>query len=496
MARKKRGSAVIRLILVLVVLGTASYAGWLYLERRKQNGKEEASKDRFHVVKRGDFSVSVHVEGSLDAIKRHEIKCPHVRRKVTVAEVVENNTRVDKGDVIMRFSADEFEENLDRFIVQLDDEKKNLDLARKDREMAKISVISVIKNSADKLQAAKEAVKKYKEKEAVQKMKQLRRSIASAEEVMEQKRRKLHACETERANSRTNDTHKLQELRDKVLAAKREVEKSLEELSKAQNQLRDFKQYEHKNKLISLRDSVTKALMDLKQQVLNAQAKQDQLERKIKNHELKIHQAENQIEKTQESIKRLVIKAPVSGIVTLYPPRNGQEIKVGTQYYTNQRLASIPDLSRFLVRTDVPEEFRSKIKLELDAWLRCKAIPDLKMKGIIRSIAPMANHVVRWDKTSPKVYPTEIETDATDSRLMPGMTVGVEFITDEVKDVLFVPVECVYNREGATYVKIKRLTGVEEIKVKTGHSSSDYVEIKEGLEEGMRVLLFRDGTES
>jgi HlyD family secretion protein len=104
----------------------------------------------------------------------------------------------------------------------------------------------------------------------------------------------------------------------------------------------------------------------------------------------------------------------------------------------------------------------------------------------------MATHVIYWDKNSPKIYPTQIATEGSDDRLMPGMTMRVEIHIEDVVDVLFVPIEAVYNREGAKYCKVRALTGMTEVEVETDRSSTDYVEITSGLRAGQEVLLHRE----
>ena len=101
----------------------------------------------------------------------------------------------------------------------------------------------------------------------------------------------------------------------------------------------------------------------------------------------------------------------------------------------------------------------------------------------------MATHILHWDRNSPKIYATEISTDAADKRLMPGMTMRVEIIVEEVNDVLYIPVEAVYNREGQKYCNVRTLTGLTERTVETGRSSNDYVEITLGLKQGEEVFL-------
>jgi len=196
--------------------------------------------------------------------------------------------------------------------------------------------------------------------------------------------------------------------------------------------------------------------------------------------------------------KSLVVRAPSDGIVTLGDPQRRmwnqpEDLKVGSQVSEGMVLASIPDLSRFLVRVDLPEEFRSRISIGLRAVLRSKAIPNLVMEGSVSLIAAMAQNVVSWDCSSPKIYPVEIATDTMDPRLMPGMTMRVEIIVEKVTKALHVPIEAIFQREGKTFARVKGTMGVEERPVTTGRSSNSFVEILSGLKEGERVALYQTG---
>jgi multidrug efflux pump subunit AcrA (membrane-fusion protein) len=72
------------------------------------------------------------------------------------------------------------------------------------------------------------------------------------------------------------------------------------------------------------------------------------------------------------------------------------------------------------------------------------------------------------------------------------MTVEVDMISEVISDVLFVPVEALFVKEGNVYCNVKKPVGFEERKVSIGKSSSSYVEILEGLSAGERVLLSRE----
>jgi multidrug efflux pump subunit AcrA (membrane-fusion protein) len=72
------------------------------------------------------------------------------------------------------------------------------------------------------------------------------------------------------------------------------------------------------------------------------------------------------------------------------------------------------------------------------------------------------------------------------------MTVEVDMISEEIKNVLFVPVEALSVKEGEVFCRFKTMRGSEDRKVTVGKSSSSFVEILGGLEEGDRLLLNRE----
>ena len=199
----------------------------------------------------------------------------------------------------------------------------------------------------------------------------------------------------------------------------------------------------------------------------------------------------------EDALAKLENRAPVDGIVTLGNPnrrhwQETKESKVGTTVFSREVLASIPDLSKLEVSAQIPEEYRSRVRVGLEAKLRSPAFPDLVREGKIASSAPMATNTVRWDKSSPKVYDTKIKTDTTDPRLMPGMTVKIEIIVEAVKDTLFIPVEAALNREGLTYCLNRRLTNPKERQIESARSSIHQVEISMGVADGEEVLLRRN----
>ena len=136
-------------------------------------------------------------------------------------------------------------------------------------------------------------------------------------------------------------------------------------------------------------------------------------------------------------------------------------------------------------------QMQSLLQVGLDVIIKNAALPNLVMEGQVDTIASMSERLNRWDSRSPRIYKTIISTDTTDERLMPGMTVEVEILVDSVQDVLFVPVEALYNKEGDTYCQVQGTFDLEERLIKTGRVSTSFVEVLEGLEKEDVVLLHR-----
>ena len=246
-----------------------------------------------------------------------------------------------------------------------------------------------------------------------------------------------------------------------------------------------------------LRQRKVQAEMALETKLITAKGTELDGERKISSSSRWLNKKKRDLKQVEEELSKMVMRAPTEGLVTLGDPNtrnrgNPKEIKIGTGMAQNEIVATIPDLSRFVIDMNLPEIFRSRLDIGQPAKMTIKALPDLIIDGEIGTIADMASQLVWWDPSSPKIYKTEVATDCRDSRLMPGMSVMVEIEVETVEDCLFVPIEALYNREGEVFCRVKQVNGYEERKVDTGRSSDSFVEIKSGIEEGEQVLLYRD----
>jgi hypothetical protein len=462
--------------------------------------RSDSQKDRYVEVERGEFVITIVQEGVLDAIKHHVLRCPdRARFGMEIMQVVEDQTRVTNNQVIARFVDEKYIDAREDMLQEIDEQEKTLLLEKENVQMDDAKSVSDIKACVDRVQDQRASLRKYVEQDAVMKRKDLNRAIAAQQLGVEAAREKVSAQALLLSDARMSEKEKVSTYETQLDDAQNGLESAQRNLDKARYDLRIFRQYDHPRQMRQLEQAKEQADMALANQLIRVKGTTLQGQRKISSSARRLTKQKYDLEQIEQELESLIIRAPTAGLVTLGDPRQRQrggsekEIKIGVKMNQNEVLGSIPDLSRFVVNMNLPELFRSRIKMGQSAKLSLNALPDLQFGGEVKSIDDMASRLVYWDSSSPKIYKTEIQTDCTDPRLMPGMTVTIEVKVETVRDCLYLPVESLYSREGNTYCRVKQLSGYEERQVETGRSSSDYAEIISGLKEGEKVLLYRDG---
>lgn len=452
--------------------------------------------DRHFTAERGDFNITILLEGGLDAIKRYDLRCMVKGERSKIQKLVKDRSEVKKGEMVFELDPETHRKRLEDLQLSLDEARKELAVAQEDLKMTRASNLSAIKGSADALRAAREALQKYTDLEFDQERKTLRNALDTAREKLRTMEEELRTAKEALAEAESTDELKLAGLEDAVTKAGDKLAKAEKELDTADHKQRVFRQYDHPRKHRDFKEKMSQAELNLAKTIVEAKGRVIQSEQKIRLSRKKVERTELEIKATREDLKNMVVTAPVDGIVEFGDSRRSRwrepkTMEIGTTLSYRELVASIPDLSGFQIKVEVPEEYRSRISLKQLAKIKCSALPNVSMEGEVMEIAAMARHVNHWDKGSPKIYPTKISVKDPAEKLMPGMTVQVEVIVETVSGVLFLPVEAVYNREGTAYIKVRNGTDYQEMAVRTGRSSASFVEIKEGLKEGQDVLLFR-----
>jgi len=465
---------------------------------QKRQGDEGDAIDRVFTVKRGDFKVAFRLEGQLDAISSQQLRFDGKRGhgQLKLVDLVPDRINVVSNDVIFTLSDEWFVEQDKDLTRKLQLAEEDFKLAMQDLEMIRADNLTELKGAVDALRDARQEYVKYGDEDAPRRKKDLLQVTQDASAAYDTAKNAVEETKKSLTDAISQGAEMVAAAQKKVADAEKALATADQAMEKAWYALRIFKRYEYPQKIDMLQKAVTKCQMAVQRTIVNNNAKISKKRIEIANREKLIDDYKTDLAGVREDMGKLVIRAQTDGMLILGENRRNRwdtpkEIKVGTDVSIGEPIGVIPDVSKFKVQVNIPEEYRSRIKTGLPVVIRAKAVPDLTLKGEIVKIAGASTPIIPWDQSSPKVYASDISTDVADERLTPGMTVQVEIVVEKAEKVLFVPVEGIYNRDGKSFCKVRAGEGQTEREVKTGRFSTDYVEVTEGLAEDEQVMLDR-----
>jgi len=220
-----------------------------------------------------------------------------------------------------------------------------------------------------------------------------------------------------------------------------------------------------------------------------------QIENKIMIHRedllqksLTINQLTSTLADANTSMNNLFVVSPINGIAIKEQNWSTQQKwGVGDQPYSGSKLIELPDLSRMRAEVKINEVDISKVLPGQRVEIRPDAFSDSAFTGKVELVANLAQNLDYRSKI--KIFPVQIGIDGQSKTLLPGLTIGCKIIVSEIPNVLFIPLESLFNEQGIDYVYIKSGSGFKRRNIKTGAVNTDYAIVTEGLEESDLIAL-------
>lgn len=180
------------------------------------------------------------------------------------------------------------------------------------------------------------------------------------------------------------------------------------------------------------------------------------------------------------------VVAPISGVVASRSIKDGNFVQINTPIFR------IVDDSRLEATLNVPERELATLKAGQPVTLQADALPGRQFSGKVDRVAP----VVDSGSGTFRVVCAFSGTDA--ESLQPGMFGRIRVDYDQRADALVVPRLALLD-DGDPAVFLVRDGKVARVPVKLGYAEGPWVEVRDGLKEGDRVVTagkvaLRDGT--
>lgn len=489
---------IITTLLLLGILGAGGWYGYRYWQQKRANlqEKSEKSPDKLFTVKRGDLSIGILLSGSVNTKVKHKLAL-EVPMSTKLVAVVDENAKVTKGEIVARFETESLQTTIDDLKISIADGEKNLQLAREELAILESANAADLKTAKDNLDDAISAYNKYRKLEGPKNKNQQDQSVSDAYQ-------KLQDAETAYQTAYDAYYNPSDVAKDEAEeeSRKKTYESALKSRKSArityQNAILDrkiFKRYTQPNNYKTALDKVQRLELTLKKEIVRTQSSHAQKVSAVKNAEINLRKKERDLEQKLYFMSRMQLVAPVDGFVTYGDPERTRwgkiDVKIGMDVHRRQTLATIPDMSRMVIDVDIPEQYRSKVRTGASVIITPDSVQNVKIHGCLTHIAPLPILLIPWDPKSAKVYKSTVDFSCDDPRIVSGISVKADIISQTLNNVLFIPVEAVFEKGGQFYVYRDNGSDPEEVVVEIGLANDMYVEIKNGLNEGDVVYLYR-----
>lgn len=191
-----------------------------------------------------------------------------------------------------------------------------------------------------------------------------------------------------------------------------------------------------------------------------------------------------------KALEDMTLRAPKDGLVVLKEIWKGTgmgKVQEGDQVWPGYPILEIPDLSSLEVKAYLNEVDVGKTKPGQEVTMRLDAFPDKFFNGKVERVASIGTKK-DWDAKI-KTFETIIALDEIDPRMRPGMTCMMDIVIEKIQDVVSVPLESVFEREGKTIVYVMGSRAPRRREVELGKRNNTHIVVTEGLSPGDKIAL-------
>ena len=435
------GKIAVLLFLAAAIIGGVGFGSKLLGNLDNADAPEFST----YTAEKTELLVTVTEDGNVESAVNVEIKCK-VAGGSSILSIVPDGEEVKAGDKLVELDSSTIEDSVNTQMIAFSKAKSTVIQAEKDYEVAQISV------------------KEYLEGTFVQELEVAETNITIAEENLRSAKNALEYSEKMFQRGYISEL----ELESQQFAVKR-AQLELNSANTTKKVLEKF--------------TKVKMLEDLKSQVETAKAT-------MESEQAAFELEESKLERLKTQLENCTIYAPQDGMVVYANERGGRfgqqssTIEEGAAVRDQQTILRLPDLSQMQVKVKVHETKVEQIEPDMRARIN---IQGRELVGHVVSVANQPEQT-SFFQGNVKEYATIVKIDGQQEALKPGMTAEVEILIAHLQDVLAVPVSCVMEQRGGYYCWVYENGAPQRREVKLGLTNDQFVEIKQGINEGDRVI--------
>lgn len=431
-------------------------------------------------VKKGEFLVDIVEQAQIDALHSFRLSSSLPSNKAKVVYLAPEGEPIEKGGIVAKFDRTLFEEELEDIKGRIEDAEARL--AQAEAEL--------------KLQQAQDNEKLQNQRLELQLKRLELQQIMLVKNPERREREHKNLKEAEKSYQKAQTEKLMQDsLLQKGLTQKethaRAIDYLAEQKSTFENKQMAFKRLEE----VVLPNEIAEAQLKIQQQqnaydsfVQTSKLMQDKAKASYQRAEALLRGLQHREDYIATMVENTVIYAPVDGLVlyqTLQFDQEKRKVEIGDSLWYRQIFVVIPDLNSLMAKTWVQEADVGKLEVGQAVVVEPEAYQDLQLKGTLKNIGALAA-----DKSvGENLFQVSVALDDTDSRIRPGMSARASIRTQQLADVLTVPVQAVFFETDGPVAFVDQDGKAKRVPVQLGISDGERLVVSRGLSEKDRVML-------
>jgi multidrug efflux pump subunit AcrA (membrane-fusion protein) len=280
---------------------------------------------------------------------------------------------------------------------------------------------------------------------------------------------------------------------------------------------------EDKVALLKARYSVRRAELDVQKNELESKIDADknllaldqarrvltELERDAESHKAtgqaaiylareKSNKAKLAMDQAQQNLEKMKVVAPMDGLISIQKNEQASggiyftgmslpDYRPGDRVYPGGAIANIVDPMSLDLTSKVSEQDRGNIHQGEPVEVTFDVLPDRVFHGTVKSLGGMSVRQL-FEASSSGSFDVTIQLTESDQRLRSGFTAKILFKGGSQSNVLTIPRQALFLKDGKRIVYVKSANGYEQREVKIKSQSESRAAV-EGIDAGSMVAL-------
>jgi multidrug efflux pump subunit AcrA (membrane-fusion protein) len=213
----------------------------------------------------------------------------------------------------------------------------------------------------------------------------------------------------------------------------------------------------------------------------------------LKAAEIDREQARIEFGRAQSNADRMLIKAPIDGLVvmqTMYRGGEAVQIRQGDQVYPGMFFMSIVDPASIVMNAVVNQADSEGLRLNMKAAIKLDAYPEVSLPGTVIGVGAMTRPG-GWRANYVREIPVRLKLGGMDPRVIPDLSASADIILGLEQQAVIAPRAAIFedSAAGRPFVWLQGPAGWTRKEIELGLENNIAVAVRSGLRKGDVVAV-------